>query len=105
MVCAFSLIGEAVRPRRFAGLFGAAPSVALATLALTVNHSGTLVAATEARSMVLTGLGFVLYAYVVQRALAGGRWPASVVSLAALAVWGIAALVAGLLVTVHGSVG
>lgn len=103
LVCAFSVIGDVLRPRRFAGLFGAAPSIALATLALTIHHSGALVASTEARSMTLTGLGFVLYASVVQRALAGARWPAIVVSLAALAVWGIAALLAGLLLTSHGS--
>ena len=33
LVSAFALVGDAVRPRSFAGLFGAAPSIALATMA------------------------------------------------------------------------
>jgi hypothetical protein len=35
-VVAFSLLGQAGHPRRFAGLFSAAPSVAIASLAMTV---------------------------------------------------------------------
>lgn len=104
LVSAFALIGDVLRPKRFAGLFAAAPSIALATLALTVAQSGRAVAATEARSMMLTAFGFVLYACVVRLALASGRWPASLVSLAALSVWGIAALLAGVLLAAHGSV-
>ena len=37
MVVAFSLIGESVAPKAFAGLFASAPSVAIAGLALTVE--------------------------------------------------------------------
>jgi hypothetical protein len=33
VVSAFALLGDLLRPKSFAGLFGAAPSVALATLA------------------------------------------------------------------------
>src|SRR5205807_3388129 len=39
-VLGFSVIGEAARPKRFAGLFAAAPSVALASLAITVLSKG-----------------------------------------------------------------
>lgn len=97
IVSLFALIGDVVRPKRFAGLFGAAPSVALATLALTVAKDGAAIASIEARSMILSGVGFILYAAVAQRALATGRWPAWLVSLAALPVWSVAAYVAGLL--------
>jgi hypothetical protein len=41
LVSAFALFGDVVRPKRLAGLFAAAPSVALATLALTASFSGT----------------------------------------------------------------
>lgn len=102
LVSAFALIGDVLRPKRFAGLFAAAPSIALATLALTVAQSGRSVAATEARSMLLTAFGFVLYACVVRLVLARGRWSALLVSLSALGVWGIAALVAGVLLAAHG---
>jgi hypothetical protein len=66
MVSLFALIGDVVRPKRFAGIFGGAPSVALATLALSAAKSGPLTASLEARSMILSSLGFVLYVCVAQ---------------------------------------
>ena len=39
-VAAFALIGEALKPKRFAGLFSPAPSVALANLLVTVLAKG-----------------------------------------------------------------
>jgi uncharacterized membrane protein (GlpM family) len=97
MVSLFALIGDAVRPKRFAGIFGGAPSVALATLALTAARSGPLTASLEARSMILSSLGFVFCVCVAQRALATGRWPPMLVSVAALGIWGLAAVAAGLI--------
>ena len=94
IVSLFALIGDVLRPKRFAGLFGGAPSVALATLALTVANSGAVTASIEARSMILGSVGFVAYACVAQRLLASGRWPASWVAIGALLVWVIVALVA-----------
>ena len=88
IVSVFALIGDVVRPKRFAGLFSAAPSVALATLALTVAKDGSAFAALEARSLILSSIGFILYVCTVERVLASGRWSAAVVSLAAVAVWG-----------------
>jgi len=40
VVSAFAIIGDLLKPKSFAGLFGAAPSVALATLGLTVATEG-----------------------------------------------------------------
>ncbi len=40
VVSAFALLGDLFKPKSFAGLFGAAPSVALATLGLTVTDMG-----------------------------------------------------------------
>lgn len=90
IVSLFALIGDVVRPKRFAGLFGGAPSVALATLALTIARSGAATASIEARSMVLGSIGFVVYAYTAQRLLATGRWPALRVSVGGLLIWGLA---------------
>jgi len=36
IVSLFAVLGDVLQPKSFAGLFGAAPSVALATLALTM---------------------------------------------------------------------
>src|ERR1700756_2191612 len=99
IVSAFALVGDLVRPKRFAGLFSAAPSVALATLALTVAKDGPIVASIEARSMVLSGVGFIFYAYPVQRVLASGRRPAIWISVVALTIWAVVALAAGVLLT------
>ena len=41
-VTAFAMIGDLFKPKSFAGIFGAAPSVALATLALTLSKNGVL---------------------------------------------------------------
>ncbi len=103
IVSLFALIADVVRPKRFAGLFGGAPSVALATLALSAGKSGPVIASLEARSMILSSLGFVLYACVVSRVLARGRRSASMVSLAALGIWALAAAAAGLLLAAIGT--
>src|SRR4051794_19032002 len=39
-VVAFALVGEVLEPKRFAGLFSAAPSVALANLSVTIIDKG-----------------------------------------------------------------
>jgi uncharacterized membrane protein (GlpM family) len=97
IVSLFAFLGDVVRPKRFAGIFGGAPSVALATLALTAHKSGPLIGSLEARSMILSSLGFVLYVYVALRLLATGRWPALLVALAGLGIWALVAAGAGLL--------
>jgi len=40
VVSVFAVMGDLLKPKSFAGLFGAAPSVALATLGLTVASDG-----------------------------------------------------------------
>jgi hypothetical protein len=56
VVSLFAAISDVLKPKSFAGLFGAAPSVALATLSLTVLSEGKNYAATEAKSM-MAGAG------------------------------------------------
>ena len=65
LVTAFAMLADVLRPKSFAGLFGAAPSVALATLTLTIAHEGRSYAALEARSMILGAGGFLAYAAIV----------------------------------------
>jgi hypothetical protein len=62
-VSIFAVLGTAVKPKSFAGLFGAAPSVALGTLILTVRTDGPLYAAREGRSMVAGAIAFLIYAW------------------------------------------
>ena len=60
LVSVFALIGDLLRPKSFAGLFGAAPSIALASLALTIATEGKDYAALEARSMIAGVIAFFL---------------------------------------------
>ena len=62
VVSLFAVLGDIFRPKSFAGLFGAAPSIALATLGLTIHHNGKLYAAIEARSMMAGAVAMAVYA-------------------------------------------
>lgn len=87
IVCLFAVIGDGLKPKSFAGLFGAAPSVALATLALTIFSDGKSYAAVEARSMILGAVAFFLYSCVCMYVLAKYKFGATRVSVSALLVW------------------
>jgi hypothetical protein len=69
MVTGFALLGNALRPKSFAGLFSAAPSIALATLLITLSENGAVFAAVEGRSMVLGAIALAAYSWVVCSAL------------------------------------
>jgi hypothetical protein len=60
VVSLFAILADIFRPKSFAGLFGAAPSIALATLGLTIRHDGKLYAAIEARSMIAGALALAV---------------------------------------------
>lgn len=60
-VSTFALLGDLFKPKSFAGLFGAAPSVALATLALSVIVEGKDNAATQSTSMMLSCVALFCY--------------------------------------------
>jgi uncharacterized membrane protein (GlpM family) len=62
IVSFFAVIAEVCRPKSFAGLFGAAPSVALTTIGIAIAQHGKLYAATEARSMIFGAIAFFIYA-------------------------------------------
>jgi hypothetical protein len=57
LVVVLALIGEVVRPKAFAGLFSAAPSVALASLAVTLVFEDVARARQDSIGMVVGGIG------------------------------------------------
>jgi hypothetical protein len=65
VVSAFAIVGDLLTPKTFAGLFGAAPSVALGTLALAFSSRGSSFVAAECRTMIIGALGLVAYSAVV----------------------------------------
>ena len=90
-VVAFALLSEGLRPKTFAGLFGGAPSIALASLALTVATKGSGAASAQSAGMI--GGAVALVAYCAGAGLAVDWWGARRGSVAALALWfGIAGL-------------
>ena len=87
IVSIFAVIGDVLRPKSFAGLFGAAPAVALATLSLAFwKHGGDYVA-TEGRSMSLGSVALAAYSIVVCQLLMRADWSALKATLAALSIW------------------
>jgi hypothetical protein len=87
VVSGFALLGDVLKPKSFAGLFGAAPSVALATLALAVHKHGAGYASIEAESMLLGASAFFVYASVASRLMMRQKWAALPVTALALLVW------------------
>ena len=87
VVSAFSVLGNLFQPKSFAGIFSAAPSVALATIFLTVVKSGRAYVAIEAHSMIVGAVAFILYASLVSRLLLRAKWSALLVTASALCVW------------------
>ena len=86
-VSIFALLGDVLRPKSFAGLLGAAPSVALATITLAFASHGLDYVATEARSMAIGALAFALFSATTCQLLMRLRQPAWAASSAALLVW------------------
>jgi hypothetical protein len=87
VVSFFALAGDVLKPKSFAGLLGAAPSVALATLSLTILKDGASYAQTEARSMVLGGVAFFIYAWFVSWLLLKKKLPALAVTSSSILLW------------------
>jgi Protein of unknown function (DUF3147) len=87
IVSAFALTGDVIRPKSFAGLFGAAPSVALATLLLTIGSKGADYAALETRSMIGGAAAFFVYAVCVSRAMLKWQLSALASTTSLIAVW------------------
>jgi uncharacterized membrane protein (GlpM family) len=86
-VSAFAVLGDVLRPKSFAGLFGAAPSIALAALILTILKEGRSFALEEARSMVLGAVAFFAYACTVCQIIMRYKLPASIVSIGSVLIW------------------
>lgn len=87
VVSGFAILGDLFKPKSFAGLFGAAPSVALATLTLTVLSDGKWYAAKEGRSMVVGAIAFFIYASLISSLTMRYRWKALPLSSALVLVW------------------
>jgi len=90
-VTAFALTGDIFKPKSFAGIFGAAPSVALATLGLTIGKHGKDYAAVEARSMIAGAAALLVYCALVTWLLKRDHMRALAATSSALTAWFVVA--------------
>jgi hypothetical protein len=64
VVSIFALLGDVLRPKSFAGLFGAAPSVALVSLALAICRHGPDYVSTLAAWMMAGATALLVFCFV-----------------------------------------
>lgn len=86
VVSAFAMLGDVLRPKSFAGLFGAAPSVALATLGIAIYQHGAGYTALQSQTMMAGAVALAVYSVVVCHLLMRARLralPATMLSFAA----------------------
>jgi len=84
-VLAFAALAQTIAPKRFAGVFSAAPSVALGSLLVTVAFSGRGDVADAAGGMIVGAVAFTGYCLAAVPLIK--RFGAGRGSAAALAVW------------------
>ncbi len=92
LVSVFALISDLLKPKTFAGLFGAAPSVALASLGLTIVREGSRPASIEGRSMIIGAVALLIYAMATSYVVLRFRARALPISISFLLIWLAAAV-------------
>lgn len=93
LVTAFALLSESLKPKRFAGLFSAAPAVAIAGLAIALLDKGPHEAHENAAGMIAGSVAMIAYAAAAIPLLRRAR--ASTAAAIAMGAWvTVAAVVA-----------
>lgn len=87
VVSVFAMLGDVLRPKSFAGLFGAAPSVALATLGIAIYQHGTGYAALQTQSMAAGAIALAAYSMLVCHLLVRARMSAAAVTILSAVAW------------------
>jgi uncharacterized membrane protein (GlpM family) len=91
VVSVFAVIGDMVKPESLGGVFAAAPTIALATVVLTMQKHGAAYVAAEGRSMVGGAIAFFIYACTVSFVMMRWRPKAALAAAALLPAWFAAA--------------
>ena len=86
-VSLFAVLGDVFKPKSFAGLFGAAPSVAIATLVLAFfQHDANYVAA-QGLAMTIGAAALAIYCLIVRQLLVRLQLSSLVSAGTALIAW------------------
>lgn len=91
-VSSFALLGDLFKPKSFAGLFGSAPSVALATLALTISTEGRKYASVETQFMVAGAAAFFVCACCLSWVTMRRQWSSGRAAALGIALWSAVAV-------------
>ena len=91
LVVVFAALAEILNPKRFAGIFSAAPSVALGSLLVTAIFSTYRDVALSGEGMAVGAVAFAVYCLLAIPLV--GRWGPWAGSAAALVGWGAVAAV------------
>ena len=87
IVSMFAIVGDMLKPKSFGGLLGAAPSVALATLAIAVVQHGPHYATAESWTMIYGAIALGCYSVAVCHLLMRFRLGALLATILAFVVW------------------
>ena len=87
VVSVFAMLGDVLRPKSFAGLFGAAPSVALVTLGIAIYQHGAGYAALQSETMMAGAVALALYGVLVCHLLVRARLRALPAAMLSLFAW------------------
>lgn len=87
IVSVFAIFGDMFRPKTFAGLLSAAPSVALATLGIAVVQHGPHYAAAESWTMIYGAIALACYSIAVCQVLMRLRLGALPATILAFGAW------------------
>jgi uncharacterized membrane protein (GlpM family) len=87
VVSCFAVLGDMVKPESLGGIFAAAPTIALATVILSMRQHGGAYVAMQSRSMVAGAVAFFVYACAVSFVLMRWRPKAMKAAATLLPLW------------------
>lgn len=98
LVCVFALVSQICKPKQFAGIFSAAPSVLLAGLIITLITQGASHAILTAEGAIAGAVGMIFFCIVATPLIE--RYKALVGSLLSLIGWFVVSCVTFVLMSV-----
>jgi hypothetical protein len=87
IISLFAVLSDMVSPKTYAGIFGAAPSVALASLGIAFATEAGAKAALDGRSMLLGAVALFAYSLAAKRLIMHRRWSALIAASLLLLLW------------------
>lgn len=87
VVSIFAILGDILRPKSFAGLFSAAPTIAVVTLGMAFQNENSNYISLQAQAMVFGSIALAIYGFLVCQLLMRRGFHAGLASSVALIGW------------------